>query len=732
MKKFIYSFLLVILSLILFFIIYLSTIGLNTSKFNNIVVNEVKKKNPEIQLSLDKIKIKLDLKKIQIYFSTLGPQIVYQNIKVPIKEINLYSKISSIFKSKNEINRAVILIEKFNIEDIQKLAIRIKPSNFKTYLLNNINNGEIEKVLIDIKLDENFKINDYKINGSVKKVNVKVFGDLLVQDVSLNFISDKNLTLINSVIANYQGISISNGSTSFSKNQKINIEGKFDSQFNLSDDQIKKVFLKSNINFLKQNKINVKGSLLHKFSLTIDENFKLNNYDYHSKGNILESQVILKNNFRSDFFEKPIKKISISKTNLEVNLNSNKNKSLVVDGFYNLGGLKNKKFKVTHDLNKKNPKYLIDFDLTEIFFLELLNFRTNPKNLSNIKSEINLINNGLIFKFINFTEGKNSISIKNLKLNKKNEVESISDIKVLTFKDKQENNNFRITFKKKISILGKKYDTTYLLKHLSSDNKKNLLKNFTKDIDINLDSLLTKSKIPLNNFRLIGNIKKGKFEKFSAKSEFTKKKYLDISLKKDNNNKKILEIYSDLPQALLADYKFFEGIKDGKLLYNSVIDERGSVTKITIENFKVIEAPAFATLLTLADLGGIADVLSGKGMSFDILEINLKEDKNVTTIEEILALGSSVSMLMDGYIEKKSGLVSLSGTLVPAKMLNNLISKIPVVGNILVGNKVGEGVFGVSFKMKGLPGEVKTTVNPVKTLTPRFITRALEKMKRSN
>jgi hypothetical protein len=47
----------------------------------------------------------------------------------------------------------------------------------------------------------------------------------------------------------------------------------------------------------------------------------------------------------------------------------------------------------------------------------------------------------------------------------------------------------------------------------------------------------------------------------------------------------------------------------------------------------------------------------------------------------------------------------------------------------LVGDKVGEGVFGVSFKIKGLPGEVKTTVNPVKTLTPRFITRALEKMK---
>ena len=45
--------------------------------------------------------------------------------------------------------------------------------------------------------------------------------------------------------------------------------------------------------------------------------------------------------------------------------------------------------------------------------------------------------------------------------------------------------------------------------------------------------------------------------------------------------------------------------------------------------------------------------------------------------------------------------------------------------------EIGEGIFGVSFKMKGLPGKIKTTVNPIKTLTPRFITRALEKRKKN-
>ena len=67
-----------------------------------------------------------------------------------------------------------------------------------------------------------------------------------------------------------------------------------------------------------------------------------------------------------------------------------------------------------------------------------------------------------------------------------------------------------------------------------------------------------------------------------------------------------------------------------------------------------------------------------------------------------------------------------------SKELNKLISKIPVLGEILIGKEVGEGIFGVSFKMKGLPGEIKTTVNPIKTLTPRFITRALEKRKKNN
>ena len=732
MQKIIYLFFLFFISIIFFLIIYLSVFGVETSRFNNIIINEIKKKDNNIQLSLKSIKVKFDIKKIQIYFATLEPQITYQDIKVPIKEINLYSKIISILKSKNEINQAIISLENFSIEDIQKLAVRIKPSNFKNYLLNNFNNGKIEKILIDLKFNDNLKISEYKVNGSIKKVNIKAPKNLLIQDVSFNFVSDKNLTLINSLNAKYQGIAISNGSISLKRDKQIDIEGKFNSEFNLSVDEINKLLPKSNLKFFKDAKVSSEGSLLHNFNIKIDENFKLVDYDYKSDGNITKSEIILSNNFKSNFLKKPIKKLSASKTNIKINFNKKKNNLLMINGMYNLGGLENKKFKITHDFNKKNPKYLIDFNLSENIFLELINFKSNSKNVSNIKSEIKFINNEIAFNYIKFTEDKNLIIINKLKLDKNNQLSSVSDVEVKTFNNNKLNNSFKISFKKNITIIGDKYDATYLLKQLSADSKANPLRNYTNNIEVKLKSLNTKSQIPLKNFNLIGKINKGKFDKLSAKSEFSKTEFLDITLKKDENNKKILEIYSDLPQALLADYKFFDGVKGGKLLYNLIFDDMDSVSKMTIENFKVTKAPAFAKLLTLADLGGVADLLSGNGMSFDILEINMKSDKNVSNVEEILALGPSLSVIMEGYIEKNSGLISLNGTLVPAKTLNNLISKIPVVGGILVGDKIGEGVFGVSFKMKGLPGKVKTSVNPVKTLTPRFITRALEKMKRND
>ena len=110
--------------------------------------------------------------------------------------------------------------------------------------------------------------------------------------------------------------------------------------------------------------------------------------------------------------------------------------------------------------------------------------------------------------------------------------------------------------------------------------------------------------------------------------------------------------------------------------------------------------------------------------------MNFENKNNLMTIQEIYAIGPAISILMDGYVQKND-LISLRGTLVPATTINKVIGSIPILGKILVGSKTGEGVFGVSFKIKGPPNKLETTVDPIKTLTPRFITRTLEKIKKN-
>ena len=730
MKKFIYSIFFVSIFLLISAVLYLSTIGLTTSKFNDLIINKVEKKDTRIKLELKKIKIKLDLRKVQLFLSTIDPKIKYQNLNIPVTEIKIYTKFKRFLNSNIYVERVVFSIEKLKIQDIQKIAIRVKPSNFKTYLLNNLDNGELKKASFDLDLDEDFRVIDFKVNGTIKKTNAKIKNNFIIKDISFNFIIDRKLTLINSISGNREGISISNGSVELSRQQSIKIKGKFNTKFNLKENELRKIF--KNEKFFEKNKVETQGILLHEFNLKIDNSLKVLDYEYKSTGNIPKSHLILKNELVSDYIENPIKKIFFKKTKAEIHLSKKNKKLLLLEGMYSTNGSSYNKFKIQNNLNKKKQNYLIDLNLSENFFFDIINFRSNSKKISNIKSNFSIGNKKLYFKSIDFKEGKNLISVKDLVINKKNEIEKISYVNLLTFDNNIENNNFKISIGKKISIFGTRYDSTFLLKLLSSNNKLKIFKNFNNNLEVKLKNIRTKSGTTLKNFNLIGTIKKGTFHKISAKSEFSKDEFLDINLRKDPNGKKIIEVYSDLPQALLADSKFFDGIRGGKLLYKSVIDESGSASKLIIENFKVTKAPAFATLLTLADLSGYADVLSGQGMSFDILEIKTKDNFSLVTIEEILALGTSISLQMDGYIEKKTGLVSLSGTLIPAKTLNRLVSKIPVVGNILIGSKVGEGVFGVSFKIKGLPKKIKTTINPVKTLTPRFITRALEKMKKNN
>jgi len=265
---------------------------------------------------------------------------------------------------------------------------------------------------------------------------------------------------------------------------------------------------------------------------------------------------------------------------------------------------------------------------------------------------------------------------------------------------------------------------------MNDDESSTIFENFNSKFDIKIDTTFINKNDYTKN--LFGNFsfKENKLDKLNLESTFSNNKIMNLSIETNKQKETITKFFSNYPKPLIKRYDFIKGFEEGYLNFNSIKKDGVSNSVLIIDNFKVKEVPVFAKLLSLASLQGIADLLTGEGIRFTDFEMIYSSQKGLTTIEEMYAIGPAISILMDGYISSKK-LVSLRGTLVPATTINRSIASIPLLGKILIGDKTGEGVFGVSFKIKGPPKNLSTTVNPIKTLTPRFITRTLEKIKKN-
>ena len=407
---------------------------------------------------------------------------------------------------------------------------------------------------------------------------------------------------------------------------------------------------------------------------------------------------------------------------------SYKEKNLNLDGEYTINDRGKKlKFKSNSKENKQVLNLKVDFEFDQLINFDIINYVKKDDKLANISLDLDKKNNDLKINEFIFKEDKNLFLLKNLKLHN-NKFKSFNEVSVRTFKDKKINNDFQISYKDKIMIVGTNFDATNFPKIFDKNNDDKTFTYLNDNIEIDLKNIIVPLSEKIINFRLIGKIENGKFTKISSKGNFSENAFLDISMKQNmNNKKKYLEIYSDRSKPFLTEYNFFNGLSGGKLIFSSIIDQTTSSSKLRIEKFKVVNAPAMVKLFSLADLGGLADLAEGEGISFDILDISFEKNKDNLKLNEILALGPSISVLMEGY--QNSEVTSLRGTLVPAKTLNKIISKIPIIGDIVIPKEVGEGLFGISFKMKGPPGKIKTTINPIKSITPRFIQKIIKRDK---
>ncbi len=146
---------------------------------------------------------------------------------------------------------------------------------------------------------------------------------------------------------------------------------------------------------------------------------------------------------------------------------------------------------------------------------------------------------------------------------------------------------------------------------------------------------------------------------------------------------------------------------------------------LKIDDFRVVNAPILAKLLTVGSLQGISDLLSGEGIQFTHLDVPFWYEKGKLGIDEGRAAGPAIGLTMQGVIDRKQKLTQLNGTIVPAYSLNSVFGKVPVLGQLLV-SRPGEGVFAFTYDVAGNTSDPQVTVNPLSALAPGFLRRLFQ------
>ena len=597
-----------------------------------------------------------------------------------------------------------------------------------------VQDGIIQTSMI-FNFDKKGKIkNDYLIEGHVKNLKIKYSENNLLTNFKFTLLNDQ--------------YSIINSNTKFNNNllesQLIKIK-KINKKNYLVEGDVKstesKILTKDLDNlfpltkYLKNKDLKISTSNRFKFNI----NDKLKTKKFNLSSNLIISDLDL--NFVNSKLDKTllVKKF-IKLTNNKINLNLDGNPKNIKEAKFKINGNSNiiiddKNDQISYEILQEDGIKKINTNIGLInnqINIDLFNF-TSKKNLDGfIKLDFEILKDKIFkFKEINLVNGNNRLISNNLKLNNKLELIDLESAN-LEFKNNHGLNNKIQILKTKNNFIikGELLDGTSIInKFLNEDNDKvNILKGKNTKINVKIKKLYLNKKDYVNNLDGKITLRKGEIFDLDFLSYFPNKEALIFNIKLNSEGNKVTTLTTNFPKPLVSRYKFIQGFEEGVLDLQTISQNDISDSTLIIDNFKVKKIPVLAKILTLASLQGIADLLTGEGIRFTDFEMKSSKVNNLTTIEEIYAIGPAISLMMEGYIEKDQ-VVSLRGTLVPATTINRTISSIPLIGDILVGKKVGEGVFGVSFKIKGHPNNLKTTVNPIKTLTPRFITRTLEKIK---
>ncbi len=224
-------------------------------------------------------------------------------------------------------------------------------------------------------------------------------------------------------------------------------------------------------------------------------------------------------------------------------------------------------------------------------------------------------------------------------------------------------------------------------------------------------------------------ILKGETQRLVVSGDFDNNATLLATITPTPEGRRVLGAESDDAGSVLRGINFYESMRGGRLNLTATFDDMAPGAplngKIIVDNFRIVNAPVLANLLTVGSLTGIGDTLQGEGIRFVRLDMPFQMTTDRFHVLDARMSGPAIGLTIKGQVGRAEGIFDLNGTIVPAYTLNSALGAVPVLGDILVGRD-GEGIFAATYAMRGTTEQPVITVNPLAALAPGFLRRIFE------
>ncbi|SFB81438.1 AsmA-like C-terminal region-containing protein [Tropicimonas isoalkanivorans] len=172
-----------------------------------------------------------------------------------------------------------------------------------------------------------------------------------------------------------------------------------------------------------------------------------------------------------------------------------------------------------------------------------------------------------------------------------------------------------------------------------------------------------------------------------------------------------VSIRSDNAGAVFKAAGFFRKAEGGTLsLVLQPTGEEGAYDgQLKVENVRLRGASGIAALANAISVVGLLDELSGSGIVFSNIQAAFRLTPRYLQVTRSSGVGPSLGITMEGVYDMVGDRLDMQGVFSPIYMVNS-------IGSIFT--RRGEGLFGVTYRMRGSSDDPSVEVNPLSMLTP--------------